>query len=55
MRKIAPEGRKFGICRIIPPDSWDPKFAIDTEVRSADRCGGLEMAQRQLLSLTPKS
>jgi [histone H3]-trimethyl-L-lysine4 demethylase len=33
MRKIAPEGRKYGICRIIPPDGWDPKFAIDTEVR----------------------
>lgn len=33
MRKIAPEGRKYGICKIIPPDGWNPDFAIDTEVR----------------------
>lgn len=32
MRKITPEARKFGICKVIPPDSWNPDFAIDTEV-----------------------
>ncbi|OJJ48513.1 hypothetical protein ASPZODRAFT_93250 [Penicilliopsis zonata CBS 506.65] len=31
IRKIAPEGRKYGICRVIPPDNWQPPFAIDTE------------------------
>ena len=34
MKKIAPEASKFGICKIIPPESWNPGFAIDTEVRT---------------------
>ncbi|KAI4201344.1 MAG: hypothetical protein LQ346_002192 [Caloplaca aetnensis] len=32
IKKIAPEGRKYGICKIIPPQDWTPAFAIDTEV-----------------------
>ena len=33
IKKIAPEGRKYGIAKIIPPDAWNPEFAVDTEVR----------------------
>lgn len=32
IQKIAPEGKKYGICRVIPPENWQPTFAIDTEV-----------------------
>ncbi|KAF8424734.1 PLU-1-like protein-domain-containing protein [Tirmania nivea] len=31
IQNIAGEGRKYGIVKIIPPDSWNPDFAIDTE------------------------
>jgi histone demethylase JARID1 len=33
IKKIAPEAKDFGICKIIPPDGWNPDFAIDTTVR----------------------
>lgn len=32
IRKIAPEGKKYGICKVVPPENWHPSFAIDTEV-----------------------
>lgn len=32
VNKIAPTGRKYGICKIVPPEAWNPDFAIDTEV-----------------------
>ena len=33
IKSIAPQGRKYGIIKVIPPTNWNPDFAIDTEVR----------------------
>lgn len=32
IKKIEPEGRKYGIVKIVPPPGWKPPFAVDTEV-----------------------
>ncbi|KAH0606127.1 uncharacterized protein H6S33_003788 [Morchella sextelata] len=31
IKSISEEGKKYGICKIIPPESWNPDFAVDTE------------------------
>lgn len=31
IRSIYDKASKYGICKIIPPDSWEPNFAIDSE------------------------
>jgi histone demethylase JARID1 len=37
IRSISEKASKYGICKIIPPENWNPDFAIDTEVsRDAD-------------------
>jgi histone demethylase JARID1 len=35
IQSIREEAQKYGIVKIIPPDSWTPEFAIDTEVSHA--------------------
>jgi [histone H3]-trimethyl-L-lysine4 demethylase len=32
IQQIREEGQKYGIAKIVPPDSWNPPFAVDTEV-----------------------
>ena len=32
IKSIAEEGKQFGIIKIIPPDTWNPDFGVDTEV-----------------------
>lgn len=32
IESIREEGSKYGIIKIIPPESWNPEFAIDTTV-----------------------
>lgn len=63
IQKIAPEGRKYGICRVIPPENWQPPFAIDTEVvfprarvldfASEDRLGNRALCGPELSALLP--
>ncbi|KAJ9617108.1 hypothetical protein H2200_000829 [Cladophialophora chaetospira] len=31
IRSISEEARRFGICKIVPPEGWNPEFAVDTE------------------------
>lgn len=53
MKKIAPEGRKYGIVKLVPPESWCPDFAVDTEVRtqmSTSMSPDQHLAYRQSLS-----
>lgn len=38
IKSISEEGKKYGICKIIPPESWNPDFAVDTEVCSTFSC-----------------
>jgi [histone H3]-trimethyl-L-lysine4 demethylase len=37
IRSISEKASKYGICKIIPPDNWNPDFAIDLEVWIASR------------------
>lgn len=49
VRSIADVGAKYGIIKIVPPESWNPDFAIDTEVRGL---GGMTPQCIPLITLT---
>lgn len=38
MEKIRHEAAKYGIAKIVPPESWKPDFAVDTEVCNTNSC-----------------
>lgn len=46
VKKISPEASRYGICKVVPPDSWNPDFAIDTEVRQP--CTALAAIQQAI-------
>lgn len=32
IQSISPVGEKYGLVKIVPPATWNPKFALDTGV-----------------------
>lgn len=35
IQSIREEAQKFGIVKIVPPETWNPPFAVDTEVSAS--------------------
>lgn len=50
IRSIADHGKKFGIVKIIPPDEWNPDFAINTEVRLSGCQNEMNLGCNELLT-----
>ena len=49
--KIREEGQKYGIVKVVPPDTWDPDFAVDTEVSNGAIMGTVSVTPgKRLLS-----
>lgn len=53
--KIANEGQKYGAVKIIPPDSWNPDFAVDTEVCSLVMGSSVRQASPRFVDATNDS
>lgn len=46
IESIADEGKKYGIVKVVPPEGWQPSFALDTEVSSRERCSWYDRCGR---------
>lgn len=49
---VALKGSHYGICKIVPPENWQPPFALDTEVNAVHRlqCFSLTSVTRLFVS-----
>lgn len=48
IQKISAEASRYGLCKVVPPDSWNPDFAIDTEVSRCAIRGYINSSQSPL-------
>jgi histone demethylase JARID1 len=54
IKSISTEAQEYGICKIVPPASWNPGFAIDTEVGTSQVAESLSPALQRGCSRNSK-